>query len=266
MLDHYTLLYDGSFDGLLSAVFTVYAGKYPLDYVRLTANGHDTDLFGHTVSVPSRADHAARVLARLQRQIGKRGIQTLIYGFLSAAPEMPDTFLRIVHLALAQPNQRNILTDYGHPDVMQWAKWVKSVGMEKHRMEAFVRFEAYRTDTAEHDIYTARIAPVFDVLPLVVPFFRRRYADQHWAIIDIGRSYGVYYDLNTLHPINGLASSSDAMPTFHETCYQALWQQYFDSTNIRSRCNPQLQRRQMPQRYWTYLTEKQPRITPFESK
>lgn len=256
--DRYTLLYDGSFDGLLSAVFAVYAGKYPPDCVRLTANPQDADLFGHTVSVASRADHAARVLARLQRQLGRRGIQTLIYGFLSAAPDMPDTFLRIVRLALAQPQRRNILSDYGHPDIMQWAQWVKSVGIEKHRMEAFVRFEAYRAEGTEHDVYAARIAPVFDVLPLVVPFFRRRYADQHWAVIDSGRGYGVYYDLKGLHPVSGLDLSNGAALSGGEQHYQALWRQYFDSTNIRSRRNPGLQRRQMPQRYWAYLTEKQP--------
>lgn len=258
---HYTLLYDGSFDGLLSAVFTVYAGKYPPDCVHLTADPNDADLFGHTVSVASRTDHAARVLARLQRQLGRRGIQTLIYGFLINDKDMPDTFLRIVRLALAQPHRADILSDYGHPDVMQWAQWVKTVGREKHHMEAFIRFEEYRIPDQAESVYVARIEPQFDVLPLIARFFRNRYADQQWLIFDVGRGYGIYSDKTALHPIRDLnLSAGHAAPSAREQHYQKLWQRYFKSTAIASRTNLRLHRQMMPQRYWRYLTEKRPAI------
>ncbi|WP_245911206.1 hypothetical protein [Neisseria iguanae] len=50
--------------------------------------------------------------------MGKRSIQTLIYGFLINDKDMPDTFLRIGRLTLAQPDRPNIHSDYGHPGVM----------------------------------------------------------------------------------------------------------------------------------------------------
>lgn len=257
--DRYTLLYDGSFDGLLSTVFAVYAAKYPPEAVHISADPGDTDLFGHTVAVAASAQHAARVLDRLQRQLGRRGIQTLMYGFLSAGKDMPDTFLRIVRLALAQPHRSDILGDYGHPDVMQWAQWVKAVGREKHHMEAFVRFEEYRIAGETEPLYAARIEPQFDVLPLIAHFFRKRYADQQWLVFDVGRGYGVYCDKTGLHRISDLnLASEQAALSERERQYQKLWRRYFKSAAIASRANPRLQRQMMPQRYWRYLTEKQP--------
>ena len=262
--DQYTLIYDGSFDGLLSAVFTVYAGKYPPDCVHITADPNDADLFGHTVSVTSNPGHAARVLERLQRQLGRRGIQTLLYGFLINDKDMPDTFLRIVRLALAQPDRPNILSDYGHPDVMQWAQWVKTVGREKHHMEAFVRFE-HSTD----DIYFARVEPDFNVLPLIGEHFRQRYQDQHWAIYDVVRGYGLYYDkskstpsrpadLQTITDLDGAVLRNPAsIHSKDEQRYQKFWQGYFTNVNIKERKNPRLHRQYLPQRYCKYLSEKQ---------
>lgn len=259
--ERYTLVYDGSFDGLLSAVFAAYAGKYPPDALHLTADPNDADLFGHTVHVPSRADHAARVLGRLHRQLGRRGIQMLLYGFLISDKDMPDTFLRIVRLALAQPDRPNIFSDYGHPDVMQWTQWVKTVGREKHHMEAFVRFEEYRLHDQSESVYIARIEPRFDVLPLIARFFRNRYADQQWLIFDVGRGYGIYSDKTALHPIRDLdTSGGHATPSERERHYQKLWQRYFKSATITSRTNLRQHRQMMPQRYWRYLTEKRPML------
>ena len=248
----FILQYDGSFDGLLSAVFHAYAHKYPLDEVHITCNTSDGNLFGHNETVETAPQQAQRVFERLERQIGRRGTLKLLYGFLSAAPDMPDTFLRIVRLALAQPRRADILSDYGHFDVMQWAQWVKSVSHEKHRMEAFVRFEEM-----ENGMYFARIEPQYDVLPLTIAHFRQRYPAQQWAIYDMLRGYGIFNHPDGLRRISDLEESGlEANYTEHERACQRLWQRYFQSAAIASRRNPRLHRQQMPQRYWKYLTEK----------
>lgn len=253
---HTTLYYDGSFDGLLSAVFRVYAGKYAPDAVHITHNTQDTDLFSRQETVATSSEHAQRVFKRLERQIGRKGMIKLLYGFLIALPEMPDTFLRLVRLILARPARTDVLSDYGHFDVMQWAKWVKTVGHEKHRMEAFVRFEEL-----SDGLYIARIEPQYDVLPLIVRHFRQRYPQQPWAIFDMQRGYGIFSHSDGLHPINHLEHNRiPSEHAAHERDYQHLWQRYFNSSTILSRRNPNLHRRQMPQRYWKYLTEKQPML------
>ncbi|MDO5091680.1 MAG: TIGR03915 family putative DNA repair protein [Cardiobacteriaceae bacterium] len=250
-----TLIYDGSFDGLLSAVFRAYQSKHPLDAIHICHNSHAPDLFAEHENIATNPEHAQRVFTRLEQQLGRRGMLRLLYGYLAADPAMPDTLLRIIRHILARPARQDILADYGHPDIMQWAKWVKSVAREKHRMEAFVRFEALADGR-----YLARIAPDFDVLPLIARHFQKRYPDMAWGIYDDKRHYGICHDNGTLHLLASFSDDLAAAP--EEALYQTLWQSYFQSASIASRKNPRLHRQHMPKRYWRYLTEKRPPRPP----
>ncbi|MDN5734437.1 MAG: TIGR03915 family putative DNA repair protein, partial [Psychrobacter sp.] len=165
--------------------------------------------------------------------------------------------------AIDYPN-RHIMQDVGNLHVLELVQTVKSVGREKHRMEAFVRFE-HTTD----DIYFARVEPDFNVLPLIGEHFRQRYQDQYWAIYDITRGYGIYYDKSNstaTHPaaLQTITDLDDAVlrrpASIHsadEQRYQQFWQGYFTNVNITERKNPRLHRQYLPQRYWKYLSEKQ---------
>ena len=139
----------------------------------------------------------------------------------------------------------------------------KSVSREKHRMEAFVRFKK----TAE-DIFFAVIDPDFNVLPLISPHFKGRYADQRWLIYDEKRRYGLFYDLNSVQDVHlssehnksmiEQAQLTDTSITLdaQEALYDQLWKDYFKSTNIVERRNIKLHLQHVPKRYWKYLTEK----------
>src|SRR5690606_25265234 len=128
----------------------------------------------------------------------------------------------------------------------------KQMHREKHRMEAFIRFQ--RTIDG---LYVAPISPDFNVLPLIVQHFENRYADQSWLIYDIKRHYGVYYDLQKVELVS-LEGQPDGMRkgqlspeiiTEVEPLYQELWQAYFDHVNIPERKNLKLHLRHMPKRY-----------------
>ena len=126
---------------------------------------------------------------------------------------------------------------------------------EIHRMHAFVRFLK-----SKDGVYYSVIEPDFNVLPLIGEHFERRYADQHWIIFDTRRHYGLYYNLTATMPITGddpiltlaMGDASDEK----ESLYQRLWINYFRSVNIPARNNIKLHLRQLPKRYWKYLTEK----------
>lgn len=243
--------YDGSFDGLLSAVFYVYARKIPFSDLRIRSHDAPVGLFDDADIVATNDEHAARVFARLQKSLTPRGMTTLLYGFLSNDDAMPDTFLHIVRRTLT--DTRNPLRDYGAADIVRWMGWVKSVGREKHHMEAFVRFEAH-----DDGLYFARIEPRHDVLPLIMPHFCRRFPTMRFAIYDTARGYGIYHQNKQLQRISALDEHTrQATLSADEAFYRALWRQYFSSATITSRINRKLQRQHMPQRYWKYLTEKQ---------
>ena len=121
-------------------------------------------------------------------------------------------------------------------------------------MKGFIRFQ----QTGDGS-YLARIAPRYDVLPLIRRHFEIRYADQNWVIYDTARKYGLGYNRRTTREIRldraALAAIEQEAGEQEHLC-QVLWQRYYDAATIRSRNNPALHRRQLPRRYWRYLTEK----------
>ena len=259
------VLYEPSFEGWLSAVFYVYANKLHDDEaLQLIAQDcYVPSLIAQATSVVPNQEHAERVLVKLNQLLGRSGMRNLLWGFLSEKEHIGTTLFWVVKYAIDYPN-RHIMQDVGNLHVLELVQTVKSVGREKHRMEAFVRFE-HTTD----DIYFARVEPDFNVLPLIGEHFRQRYQDQHWAIYDITRGYGIYYDKSNstatrpaaLQTITDLDDAVLRRPaSIHsadERRYQQFWQGYFTNVNIKERKNPKLHRQYLPQRYWKYLSEKQ---------
>lgn len=259
------VLYEPSFEGWLSAVFYVYANKLHDDEaLQLIAQDcYVPSLIAQATSVVPNEEHAERVLVKLNQLLGRSGMRNLLWGFLSEKEHIGTTLFWVVKYAIDYPN-RHIMQDVGNLHVLELVQTVKSVGREKHRMEAFVRFE-HTTD----DIYFARVEPDFNVLPLIGEHFRQRYQDQHWAIYDITRGYGIYYDKSNstatrpaaLQTITDLDDAVLRRPaSIHsadERRYQQFWQSYFTNVNITERKNPRLHRQYLPQRYWKYLSEKQ---------
>jgi len=259
------VLYEPSFEGWLSAVFYVYTNKLQ-DDESLQLIAHDCyipSLIAQATSVAMDADNAERVLTKLHKLLGRSGMRNILWGFLSEKAHIGTTLFQVIKYAIDYPS-RHIMEDLGNLNVLDLVQTVKSVGREKHRMEAFVRFE-HTTD----DIYFARVEPDFNVLPLIGEHFRQRYQDQHWAIYDVARGYGIYYDkskstpsrpadLQTITDLDGAVLRNPAsIHSEDEQRYQNFWQGYFTNVNIKERKNSRLHKQYLPQRYWKYLSEKQ---------
>lgn len=259
------VLYEPSFEGWLSAVFYIYANRLQDDEaLQLTAQDcYVPSLIAEATSVATDEDKAERVLTKLNKLLGRSGMRNLLWGFLSEKDNIGTTLFQVVKYAIDYPS-RHIMQDLGNLDVLELVQTVKSVGREKHRMEAFVRFE-HTTD----DIYFARVEPDFNALPLIGEHFRQRYQDQYWAIYDLARGYGIYYDksqstrsrpaaLQTITDLDDAVLRNPAsIHSADEQRYQKFWQGYFTNVNIKERKNPRLYKQYLPQRYWKYLSEKQ---------
>ncbi|WP_201593467.1 TIGR03915 family putative DNA repair protein [Psychrobacter sp. Pi2-51] len=259
------VLYEPSFEGWLSAVFYVYANRLQEDEsLQLIAqDSYVPSLISEASSVATDEDHAERVLTKLHKLLGRSGMRNILWGFLSEKDNIGTILFQVIKYAIDYPS-RHIMEDLGNLSVLELVQTVKSVGREKHRMEAFVRFE-HTTD----DIYFARVEPDFNVLPLIGEHFRQRYQDQHWAIYDLTRNYGIYYDKSNSTPkrpaaLQTITDLDDAVlrnpASIHspdEQRYQKFWQGYFTNVNIKERKNPKLHKQYLPQRYWKYLSEKQ---------
>lgn len=248
------LVYDGTFEGMLTAVFEVYEHK--MDKVDLVKKGkHVNAMFATVVNIVTDEARATRVLNGLKTKLSPTGIQRLYAAHLAEMDNEDNTLLGFIRYAF--DTKENIEEDYGNRYVMRVSGLVKMIRREKHRMEAFIRFQKLKDET-----FYAAIEPDFNVLPLLNRHFKSRYADQRWIIYDLKRNYGLHYDLHNTDYITldftETNKQSDIMTAFceEESIYQHLWKNYFESVNIKSRKNTKLHIRHIPKRYWKHLTEK----------
>ena len=251
------VVYDGSLKGWLTAVFDVYEHRYKSVQVYREEN-FEQNIFGHVHHTHTDEAKASRVWKGLQQKLSATALQELYYAWLSELKGMETNMLHFVQYAFSSPV--SIENDYSHPSVLLISQTAKKVHREKHRMEAFVRFQL-TTDK----LFYAIVEPDFNVLPLISDHFEQRYADQHWMIYDARRRYGIYYNGEKVEMIevsfeqeNFSGKDISAVYDDQELLYQHLWQHYFKSVNIASRKNTRLHIQHMPRRYWKYLPEKKP--------
>ena len=252
------LVYDGTMAGLLSAVFEAYERRVAGDAVIVRNTSAQPDAFAQRVEVHTDALRSRRVWQGLSKKLSPDALDQLFYCHLSELPGIENVMLQYIRYAFSHAGR--IEEDFGHRAVLNIAQTAKRVWREKHRMEAFVRFNEIKGN-----LFYAFIEPDFNVLPLIAPHFRSRYADQSWLIYDGIRKYGLHYDkesesldevyLEWNDPVSTGKPSKDVLAPGEEG-YQQLWKDYFKSTGIASRANPQLHLRHIPHRYWRHLTEK----------
>ncbi len=249
--------YDKTFEGFLSLVFECYDRKTFPEIISGFADGN-ISVFPEDYKVDSDKNKAGRVWKGLQKKTSDASCQMLFSAFLSEIPDIELRLLNYIRTVFDSPE--NIELNFGNENTLELLKLSKKVSREAHRTLMFVRFQK----TAD-DIYYASFDPKYNVLPLSVRHFERRFADQKWIIYDTNRNYGFYYDLentqevifteNSVNPVTG--QINEEIMAKDEKLFQELWKTYFDSTCIRERINPKLHMQFLPKRFWKYLPEKQ---------
>lgn len=250
-------IYDKTFEGLLTAVFDAYVRKTFPD--ALLAEGEPLPLFcEEPVTIYSDKTKADRVWKGLEKKLSKLALSMLTVSWLSELSEIDLLLFRYIRKAIDHP--RSIEMNFGDPDVLQLSKIWKKVSGERHHIMQFLRFQKALDGT-----YFSAVEPIYNVLPLVIPYLNDRFGDQKWLIYDIRREYGYYYDLKETievrfeqkeaHLLSGFLSES--LMDKDEKLFQQMWKEYFKTIAIKERINPKLHRQHMPARFWKYMTEKQ---------
>ena len=124
----------------------------------------------------------------------------------------------------------------------------KAVRRDAHKAKAFVRFK--QTKEAESEHYIAWHESDHDILPLVAPFFQRRFSVMRWTIMTPFRS--VNWDGTELLfgpgvPESQALATNDAM--------EDMWRTYYRATFNPARIKLKMMRQEMPERYWKTMPE-----------
>lgn len=250
--------YDHTFEGLLCALFDAYSKKTFPDI--LIAETEQLPLFYDTIHRVITAQHRAeRVWSALKKKLSEGALSQLTYCWLSEQPEAPRLLFRYMQKTIDA--SYSIETNFADPDVLAVFQLSRKVSSEQHKVIQFMRFQK-----ATDGIYYGIMAPKYNVFPLTISHFQDRFADQPWLIYDTKRKYGYYYNCHCVneitfmqpeqaHLINGILDNS--MMDKQEKLFQTLWKSYFNSICIKERLNPVKHKKDMPIRFWKYLTEKQ---------
>jgi len=250
--------FDGTMDGLLTAVFDAFALHEQPD--QLLKQGDALPLFcEHLYRVSTDEEKARRVWAGLEKQLPREALKLISVSWLSEQPELPTPlFLYICKVF----RQGDISKNFADPDVLEVTDIARRVLHEQLRMKQFIRFQKAKDGT-----YLAVVSPDHNVLPLITSHFSDRFNDQAWLIYDAKRHYGYYYD--GAEVIRITFENESAVPfnlsngklnaetlSNDDQLFQDLWRTYFKAICIRERMNPRKQLSDMPRRYWKYMTEK----------
>lgn len=251
--------YDGTFEGLFTAVFEIY--EYRIEHPHIVKDEASAgSLFGVAHRVATDRVKSSRILNRVTTLVCSKTVRQLYHAWLSSIKGIDDALFRYVQYALS--SNFVIENNYADPSVLLIQQTSKKVQREKHRMEAFVRFQL-----TKDELYYSVVQPDYNVLPLIAAHFKARFADQRWLIYDALRKYGLYYNKETVEEVelsfNTPTSNADFLEAINdenEALYQQLWKQYFGAVNIAARKNMKLHIQHMPRRYWRYLVEKRPGV------
>ena len=249
--------YDGTFEGFLTCVFESYSRKaFPVDI--FPRKEEQKNIFATKQDIVSDPIKAERVWKGILKKLSDRNKQIVFYAFLSEEQGIEMKIYRFVRRLFS--TSFNIETDFSDSDVLLLVQLAQKVKKEAMRMLQFVRFQ-HTSD----GLYFCAIEPRYDVIPMVINHFQKRFTDQRWLLYDLKRNYGIIHGNEKVEEVvlsnknfNALNGKvNQCIMDESEEFYRKLWQSYFTHINIEERKNLRLQRQHMPRRFWKYLPEKQ---------
>lgn len=248
-------IYDGTFEGFLTAVFDSYSRK-EVPFSIVAESKDNNDLFSDNFVIITDLEKAERVKKGILKTLGKYNFSLIIRCFLSGKEGIEKVLLAYIRLGFKYGE--NVYQMKGIDIVLDVLTVNKKVCNEREKFYGILRFKELKSG-----LLFAEIEPEANILPLLSHHFKTRFKNENWAILDSKRHQLLLYDKKELFfytKLNGLDYDnlkSKAFYSENELLFQNLWKNYFKNIAIKERKNPKLQRQFMPKKYWKHLIEKQ---------
>lgn len=177
------LIYDGSFNGFLTAVYRAFETRIELTDIRRRADGQKA-MFAEMVMVRTETDKARRVWDGIARN-NYQAVRKIYFSFLSEQPGIEFLLYRYI---------RNLFKPAGITEKeaaisLRIDTLAEMVGQEKKRLEAGLKFSE-----ANGSASLAVLSPRYNILPLITRHTRSRFPDRSWILYDNKRNYGLYFN------------------------------------------------------------------------
>jgi probable DNA metabolism protein len=240
-------IYDGTFEGLLTAIFYAFSCKQQCTIKRNT--NYSPSLLAESVDITTEEDKYERVYTSIELKLNSSTLENIYNLYLSEYQDSENLILEYLKLCFTYGVKVNLAKN--NDIIMKIDKYNQRVSYEAHRFKGFVRFKEISPLT-----YYASIEPDHNILPLLINHFITRFSDQNFIIHDIKREIAIFYDKKDATIIE-LSKEAGLKLENHkvDSDFEKLWKTFYSSVNIEERKNEKLRRQHMPKRYWSHLTE-----------
>lgn len=241
-------IYDGTFEGLLTAIYEAYYRRQQPENLYVEGNIQQNLLYDH-IPIETDTQKAEKVYTAIREKISSAALRHVFYVFLSELEDAGTWIYR--YLQFGWKVGRDVDRYISDERVFRIHEISRKVSFERHRMLGLIRFKQIG-----ENIFYASYEPDYNITGLLAPHFAGRLADQNWIIHDVKRKHAAVYNRQEWI-ITDMEIDMPLPLSETEKSFQNLWKQYFHTVAIDSRRNPRLQRQYMPARYWRHLIEKQ---------
>lgn len=274
--DNIAYLYDGSLEGLFTAVFQAYANKeHPIDLC--PAARYQPRLGQETRTISTDLSLALRVQRGICRTAGYSVFNIIRTASLADDPTTGIAIYRFIRYCMDARNARDFrqnkkgerlieqrMTGAGcgpallkgsaaasilHPSVEPVLKLERFVLNARHHVLQFLRFEEL-----EGGLWCARCNPKASVVPLIMDWFAARFNIQPFVIYDENHHLAGVYEGTDWHLVK-TDSFTPPPRTENELKMQEAWKRFYNTLAVEARYNPELRRQFMPKRFWKNITE-----------
>ncbi|MGL4345404.1 MAG: TIGR03915 family putative DNA repair protein [Cellulosilyticaceae bacterium] len=242
-----TFIYDGSFPGLLTAIFYAYPGNTPTQIV--TTTHYLPSLLDEVRDLQTEEDKFERVYDSILNKLSKHTLRMVYYLYLSQTPECATLILDYLRLCYRYGLEINLAKN--NDTIIEVDRLYRRVSLEAHRFYGFVRFKEIGPMT-----FYSSIEPDYHILPIITNHFVTRFSDQNFIIHDLSREIALIYTQKDYF-LQDLPQSfyQDRQAYLAADGFESLFKTFCEHVTIKERLNPRQQLRYMPRRYWKHLVE-----------
>ncbi len=196
------IVYDGSFNGFLSVVYTCFENRWKAADIIKAANKND-DLFVTKEYVSSDPQLAQLVWNGLAQK-NHSAIKRIYFAFLSEHQNIEMVLFNYILYVMDRPTA--LAGQEGQQNIDLLNSLVQKVENEKRRMEIFAQFQL-----AQEFSDGVHLRPKFNVLPLLSKHLKQTLRGKEWQIYDDKRKYGISFAYGKLELLTNLAQVAQAV-------------------------------------------------------
>lgn len=239
-------IFDGSFEGFLTVVFTCYERKRMPEKI-FVEGSFQQELDTEYIFVETDYVKSSRVLSKITEKMSREAYEKIYLAYLS---KDKDRFVPMfTYIKLGLKMGKNVIHHESVDDVLYVNKLAQNVTGEAHNYLGIIRFLML-----ENHILYGEFEPENNILEIVSNHFADRFCSEKWVIHDRKRHIASIYD-GQRFVIADVPNETQFKEEKTEEHYQKLWVAFYHSIGIEGRKNEKLQKSLLPLKNRKYVTE-----------